>query len=152
VDLPPSGPDRFAPHLSGVSLSGLGLPTTALMSLGGDDRITIDERSGLNSYGCAPEPMLSVMYSSSTASSISAAAFQHVQAVHYRLRTRLAEDSAEALYTGALEKARPRLRAASGDQREALDDEIRHGPHDVGEHVAERGIGVGHRGAREGEP
>jgi hypothetical protein len=97
-----------------LPLSGLGLPTTALMSLGGDDRITIDERSGLNSYGCAPAPMLSVMYSSSTASSISAEAFRHVQAVHYRLRTRLAGESAEALYDRSLEQARRRLRAAYG--------------------------------------
>src|SRR5690606_9500555 len=97
-----------------LPLSGLSLPTTALMSLGGDDRITIDERSGLNSYGCAPAPMLSVMYSSSTASSISAEAFRHVQAVHYLLRGRLAEETPEAIYAHSLETARQRLRLAYG--------------------------------------
>lgn len=97
-----------------LPLSGLSLPTTALMSLGGDDRITIDERSGLNSYGCAPAPMLSVMYSSSTASSISAEAFRHVQAVHYLLRGRLATEAPEAIYAQSLETARRRLRLAYG--------------------------------------
>jgi hypothetical protein len=97
-----------------LPLSGLSLPTTALMSLGGDDRITIDERSGLNSYGCAPAPMLSVMYSSSTASSISAEAFRHVQAIHYLLRSRLATETPEAIYAQSLETARQRLRLAYG--------------------------------------
>ena len=91
---------------------GLALPTSTLMSQGGDDRITIDERSGLNSYGCAPSPMASVMYSSSTASSISSEAYRHVQAVHFRLRQQLKDDSANAIYSGSLEQARVRIRAA----------------------------------------
>ncbi len=95
-------------------LSGLGLPTSTLMSQGGDDRITIDERSGLNSYGCAPSPMTSIMYSSSTASSISSAAFHHVQAVHFSLRQQLDAEPAERLYARYLEEARQRIRSAYG--------------------------------------
>ncbi len=95
-----------------LPLSGLSLPTSALMSQGGDDRITIDERSGLNSYGCAPSPMTSIMYSSSTASSISADAFRHVQAVHFRLRRELEEGSAQDVYAATLEEARNRIRKA----------------------------------------
>lgn len=93
-----------------LPLSGLNLPTAALMSQGGDDRITIDERSGLNSYGCAPSPMTSIMYSSSTASSISSEAYRHVQAVHFRLRQQRQSESAEQIYAAYLEQARRRLR------------------------------------------
>ncbi len=90
----------------------LSLPTSTLMSQGGDDRITIDERSGLNAYGCAPSPMTSVMYSSSTASAISADAYRHVQAYHFRLRQRLQQETAHDIYAGELEEARSRIRAA----------------------------------------
>lgn len=93
---------------------GLSLPTIELMSLGGDDRITLDEQSGLNSYGCAPEPVRAISYSSSTASSISSAAFAHVHGVHYRLRQQVAKDGAVALYRRALRDARARIRACYG--------------------------------------
>ena len=95
-----------------LSHFGLGLPTASLMSQGGDDRITIDERSGLNSYGCAPSPMTSVMYSSSTASSISSEAFRHVQAIHHALRRQVETSDARTVYAERLEAVRGRLRRA----------------------------------------
>ncbi|HKX79223.1 MAG TPA: hypothetical protein VJM34_11955 [Novosphingobium sp.] len=97
-----------------LSHFGLGLPTASLMSQGGDDRITIDERSGLNSYGCAPSPMTSVMYSSSTASSISSEAFRHVQAIHHALREKVERSDAQTVYAERLEAIRGRLRRAYG--------------------------------------
>ncbi len=101
-------------------IAELALPTATLMSAGGDDRITLDEQSGLNSYGCAPEPIRAIAYSSSTASAISAAAFAHAHTVHHQLRRAAqAGETAEALYTRFLRQARARLRTLYG-----LDDGI----------------------------
>jgi hypothetical protein len=96
-------------------MSLLDLPTATLMSAGGDDRITLDEQSGLNSYGCAPEPIRAISYSSSTASSISAPAYAHAHAVHHQLRLAVAGgDSEDAAYTRFLRNARSRLRSVYG--------------------------------------
>jgi hypothetical protein len=93
----------------------LDLPTHILMSAGGDDRITLDEQSGLNSYGCAPEPIRAISYSSSTASSISAAAYAHAHSVHHVLREAVAAGGAEAdVYAEAIRAARGRIRATYG--------------------------------------
>ncbi|HEV7234335.1 MAG TPA: hypothetical protein VGN36_08815 [Sphingorhabdus sp.] len=96
-------------------MSLLDLPTATLMSAGGDDRITLDEQSGLNSYGCAPEPIRAISYSSSTASSISAPAYAHAHAVHHQLRLAVANgESEDAAYTRFLRNARSRLRGVYG--------------------------------------
>ena len=100
--------------MSARNASELSLNSAQLMSLGGDDRITLDERSGLNSYGCAPEPMRSLGYSSSTASFISAAAYSHANSVHEQIRQRLADDSGPALYEKYLRRAAERLRHCYG--------------------------------------
>lgn len=92
-------------------MSLLDLPTATLMSAGGDDRITLDEQSGLNSYGCAPEPIRAISYSSSTASSISAPAYAHAHAVHHQLRLAVAGgESEDEAYTRFLRNARSRIR------------------------------------------
>lgn len=103
------------------TLHPLHLPTHQLMGEGGDDRITLDEQSGLNSYGCAPEPVRAISYSSSTASSISAAAFAHAHTVHHQLRLAHedAPDADGALYAAWLRKARARLRRCH-----AIDDNV----------------------------
>lgn len=90
------------------------MPTYLLMGEGGDDRITLDEQSGLNSYGCAPEPVRAISYSSSTASSVSAAAYAHAHTVHHRLRAALATTADTALYGQWLMKASKRIRACYG--------------------------------------
>ena len=96
-------------------MSTLDLPTATLMSAGGDDRITLDEQSGLNSYGCAPEPVRAISYSSSTASSVSAPAYAHAHAVHHQLRLAVAGDEGEeAAYTRFLRNARSRIRRVYG--------------------------------------
>ena len=97
--------------MSEADISLLDLPTAVLMSAGGDDRITLDEQSGLNSYGCAPEPIRAISYSSSTASSISAAAYAHAHSVHHQLRLAVAAGESEgAAYTRFLRSARARIR------------------------------------------
>jgi hypothetical protein len=98
----------------------LDLPTAVLMSAGGDDRITLDEQSGLNSYGCAPEPIRAISYSSSTASSISAPAYAHAHAVHHQLRLAVADgESEDAAYTRFLRNARSRIRRVYGLKADA---------------------------------
>jgi hypothetical protein len=101
--------------VSDTDISLLDLPTATLMSAGGDDRITLDEQSGLNSYGCAPEPIRAISYSSSTASSISAPAYAHAHAVHHQLRLAVADgESEDAAYTRFLRSARGRIRQVYG--------------------------------------
>ena len=101
--------------MSDNETSLLDLPTAVLMSAGGDDRITLDEQSGLNSYGCAPEPIRAISYSSSTASSISAAAYAHAHSVHHQLRLAVAGgESEDAAYTRFLRSARARIRQVYG--------------------------------------
>lgn len=101
--------------MSEADISLLNLPTATLMSAGGDDRITLDEQSGLNSYGCAPEPIRAISYSSSTASSISAPAYAHAHTVHHQLRLAVASgESEDAAYTRFLRNARARIREVYG--------------------------------------
>jgi len=101
--------------MADADTSLLDLPTAVLMSAGGDDRITLDEQSGLNSYGCAPEPIRAISYSSSTASSISAPAYAHAHAVHHQLRLAVADgESEDAAYTRFLRNARNRIRRVYG--------------------------------------
>ncbi|MGB5078640.1 MAG: hypothetical protein WBO17_14270 [Sphingorhabdus sp.] len=101
--------------MADAEISMLDWPTSVLMSAGGDDRITLDEQSGLNSYGCAPEPVRAISYSSSTASSISAAAYAHAHAVHHQLRVAVAAGESEtAAYTRFLRNARARIRMVYG--------------------------------------
>jgi hypothetical protein len=104
-----------SPKMTTSNSGILDLPTHILMSAGGDDRITLDEQSGLNSYGCAPEPIRAISYSSSTASSISAAAYAHAHSVHHGLREAVAAGATEAeVYADALWAARRRIRATYG--------------------------------------
>jgi hypothetical protein len=88
---------------------GLGLPTGELMALGGDARITLDERSGLNAYGCAPKPMPAIAYASSTASTVSAGAFAQARAFHFALRRAARSRATEQVYAEAMAQAHRRL-------------------------------------------
>lgn len=88
---------------------GLNLPTGELMALGGDARITLDEQSGLNSYGCAPKPVPAIAYASSTASTVSAGAFAQARAFHFQLR-RVAQDRpVDQVYADGMAEAHRRL-------------------------------------------
>ena len=89
---------------------GLSLPTAELMALGGDARITLDEQSGLNAYGCAPKPVPAIGYASSTASTVSAGAFAQARAFHFRLQQEALDRPIATVYADAMEDARRRLR------------------------------------------
>ena len=89
---------------------GLSLTTGELMALGGDARITLDEQSGLNSYGCAPKPVPAISYASSTASTVSAGAFAQARAFHFQLHQAAQTREIADVYADALEDARRRIR------------------------------------------
>lgn len=105
----PSGLDGMEAHDGGLSL-----PTAELMALGGDARITLDEQSGLNSYGCAPKPMPAIAYASSTASTVSAGAFAQARAFHFQLQQAARTRTVAEVYAAGMEEARRRLRHLYG--------------------------------------
>ncbi len=74
----------------------------ALLSGGGDSRITLTGKGGLNKYLSAPYPRDVLAYSSSTISDISADAFDHLAGLYWE----------EASYTEQLEDIRQRIKAA----------------------------------------
>jgi hypothetical protein len=86
------------------------LSTDLLAISGGDDRLALDAETGLNIYGCSARPRPVIGYSSSTASSISAAAFELVRARHSQLAARLANEDPADVYAESLEVLRTRLR------------------------------------------
>jgi hypothetical protein len=57
-----------------------------LMSMGGDDRISIDEEAGYNIYGCKPYPVYSIPYSSCTGNNISLPAYAFVMSYLNKMR------------------------------------------------------------------
>jgi len=81
-----------------------------LMTEGGDARLHLDPRTGLNRYFSAPRPSKAIAYASSTANDISEAAFAHVAQVAGEIGTELAP----ADYTVRLEAIRGRIRRAYG--------------------------------------
>lgn len=56
------------------------------MSNGGDARISLDEISGLNKYGCRPYPKFSISYSSCTSNTISFSAFAFIESYLHKLQ------------------------------------------------------------------
>ena len=88
-----------------------------VMTTGGDGRIDLDPKSGLNRYHSAPRPSPVLAYASSTANDISAQAFAHVKAVLTGLETvdwGLGGELAVETYGAALEGLRGRVRTAYG--------------------------------------
>ena len=61
-------------------------PLDQLLCAGGDERIALIGKTGLNAYGCKPAPRRDVIaFSSSTASSISERAYVHARDAQLRL-------------------------------------------------------------------
>ena len=85
-----------------------GSEATRLMTTGGDGRLTLDPRTGLNRYHSAPRPSPVLAYASSTANDISPAAFEHVRQIAAEFGTELSGP----LYAERLELLRRRIRAA----------------------------------------
>ncbi|MCQ8239463.1 hypothetical protein [Rhizosaccharibacter radicis] len=63
-------------------------PVEALMAGGGDNRLAVDPRTGLNHYGCSHRPRpWAISFASSTASSLSERGFGGAEAARKRLAT-----------------------------------------------------------------
>ncbi len=82
--------DEPAPDLAALEMVArlwhLAAPTEALLTAGGDDRLTLDRQTGLNRYLCPPYPAPHVIsFSSCTASIISQPAFAAAEAVRQDL-------------------------------------------------------------------
>jgi hypothetical protein len=72
----PGDARREAILATSEALWPLAAPIEYLLASGGDDRLTLDRRTGLNKYGCAPWPRPEVIsFGSCTASSLSQGAF-----------------------------------------------------------------------------
>jgi hypothetical protein len=86
-DAPPAGdPAREAILAAAEALWPLAAPTEYLLASGGDDRLTLDPRTGLNKYGCAPWPRPDVIsFGSCTASSLSQGAFDAAESARRAL-------------------------------------------------------------------
>jgi hypothetical protein len=78
------------------------------MTTGGDGRIRLDPRTGLNRYHSAPRPSPVLAYASSTANDISPRAFDRVEA----LLPKLGPDLSGRAYAARLEALRGRIRRA----------------------------------------
>ena len=64
----------------------LASPLDRLLIEGGDERLAVDPRSGLNRYGCSPRPRPGVFaFASCTASSISAEAYEEAELCRRRM-------------------------------------------------------------------
>lgn len=82
----------------------------ALLTAGGDSRIEPDEISGLNRYGCGARPDADIApFGSSTASTISVAAYGAVERLTRRLADEAARESRPVIYRRELDRVRQKL-------------------------------------------
>lgn len=79
-------PDRSECRSDTDAAWPLASPLDRLLTEGGDERLAIEPRSGLNRYGCSPRPRPGVLaFASCTASSISAEAYEQSELCRRRL-------------------------------------------------------------------
>lgn len=101
------------PHVQGgasVPAEFQPIEALALLTAGGDSRIALDPKTGLNRYGCGPEPQPSIAaFGSSTASTISTAAFAAVERLAGRLSEEVSQELEAELYRQELERIRTKL-------------------------------------------
>lgn len=89
----------------------------ALLTSGGDARIVPDPQTGLNRYGCGPQPDAGIVpFGSSTCSTISAAAFAAIERLSGRLSEEAVREGQAELYRQELERIRGKLASMLGLQ------------------------------------
>src|SRR5215471_4606769 len=92
-------------------LRDLFTPLETLLASGGDPRLAIDPRDGLNAYGCAPMPSPEIWnFGSSTASSISEAAYERAALAREELVHKALFDEVEVAFDARTEDMRDELR------------------------------------------
>ncbi|MEO1330856.1 MAG: hypothetical protein AAFW46_14465 [Pseudomonadota bacterium] len=93
----------------------LALSTEALLASGGDSRLAIDPRTGLNRYGTAPRPRPeAAQFSSSTASSVSDCGFLLCDQLRRAFHAAAAEAGAESVHPIAVDALWDAFRALCG--------------------------------------
>lgn len=80
-----------------------------IMSSGGDHRITISERTGLNKYGCKPYPGYVINFGSSTSNNISFEAYSNLLSLHDNMLRSSNFDQLLSIYRLEFEKIRSSL-------------------------------------------
>ena len=101
-------------HFDGVRRETVDQPLTAsigeLLTSHGDNRISVDEQIGCNTYGCTPHPQShAINFASSTASSISDEALLRSQAARDQLIVQSRYVGLKKAFTAATEAARTEL-------------------------------------------
>lgn len=81
-----------------------------LMAMGGDSRILLSERSGLNRYGCSPFPQYTISYSSCTSNNVSVSAYGYVESYLHKIRTIYSERKETSFLVDEFESIRKELR------------------------------------------
>jgi hypothetical protein len=82
-------------------------PVEFLLTAGGDDRLRINENTGLNSYGCSPRPRpWAVTFASTTASSISEYAFAESERLRQKMIQAICDNSFDAFISDEYTKVR----------------------------------------------
>jgi hypothetical protein len=82
-------------------------PTDTLLTTGGDERLRVDPKSGLNRYGCSPRPRpWAITFASTTATSVSEGAFAHVESLRRRLAEAERAGRLDEEYAAAMEEVR----------------------------------------------
>ena len=87
-------------------------PLSDLLLSGGDDRLLMVGRSGINVYGCTPTPRSDVAeFASSTATTISKRAFDRAERAQTQLAERAESEGIETAFESRIEELRAELRA-----------------------------------------
>jgi hypothetical protein len=82
-------------------------PVEVLLTEGGDDRLKIDKKKGLNDYGCSPRPRpWAVTFASTTASSISEYAFGEAEVMRQKMIESICDQSLDEFFAIEYDKIR----------------------------------------------
>lgn len=90
----------------------LNLPTKILLSLGGDDRITLDSKTGLNKYYCSTLPRAELIRRSScTCSNIDIEDYKRVEAERLRMLSYIESGDVDVMLTACASSIQNRIKS-----------------------------------------
>ena len=108
---PPSIPERASDDGSRYRLRDLFTPLDTLLVSGGDPRLALDPKHRVNAYGCAASPEREIWnFASSTASTISQAAYDRAALAREELMHKCLFDEVEIAFDARCEAMRDELR------------------------------------------
>lgn len=107
----PSVLERASDGVSRYRLRDLFTPLDTLLVSGGDPRLSLDPKHRVNAYGCAPSPEPEIWnFASSTASTISQAAYDRAALAREELMHKCLFDEVEVAFDARCEDMRDELR------------------------------------------